>query len=380
MTYVNHNDPARGKAIAAARALKEREEFSYLADDYPPDDPPESISLLADMRDGEWLDAQVFPALEYAVPGIVPEGLGVLVAPPKAGKSWLVAAFGLAVAAGGEALGSIPVTRRPVLYLALEDGPRRLQDRFRTIMGGSGMIPKGMCHITKSHPHIAPGMTEEFLTLHQEAKPFIIIDTLAKVRPAKGNEDSYQADYRFMAQYKDIVDKHPGATVLFVHHSRKAESADFIDSVSGTAGLAGAADFTLVLTRPRQSEDAVLEVTGRDVPEGAYALRAKDGVLWELDGTDLSSASRRVGERAAEKNLGDRSLDIVKLVSERAARGESTRAADLEAIGVAEDQRRVLLNRLAESGYITKIGRGSFTPSVTSATSVTTAGQSHGET
>src|SRR5262249_49285820 len=36
-------------------------------------------SLLADMFNGTWLDAQHFPPLEYAVPGIIPEGFGVLV-------------------------------------------------------------------------------------------------------------------------------------------------------------------------------------------------------------------------------------------------------------------------------------------------------------
>lgn len=334
--------------------------------------PPE-LSLLADMRDGEWLDAQTFDPLEYAIPGIIPEGLGLLVAPPKAGKSWLVAALGLAAAAGGTALGSIRVTKRPVLYLALEDGDRRLQDRFRKIMGGQGLIPKGMCRITKAHPNMAPGIAAEFLTLYSDAKPFIVIDTLAKVRPPKGAEDSYQADYQFMSRYKNIVDEHPGATILFVHHSRKAEAVDFIDSVSGTAGLAGAADFTLVLRRARQSEDAVLEVTGRDVAEGAYALTAKDGVLWQLDGADLSAASARVGERDAQRKLGDRSLDVLKLVTERAAADLSTKAADLAAIGIDENQRGVILNRLADGGYLTKTARGSFTTPVKTVKSVKTS-------
>jgi hypothetical protein len=57
-------------------------------------------SLLTGMRDGAWLDAQEFPPHEYAVPGIIPEGFGLLVAPPKAGKSWLVAGIGLACAVG----------------------------------------------------------------------------------------------------------------------------------------------------------------------------------------------------------------------------------------------------------------------------------------
>src|ERR1700739_4999291 len=67
---------------------------------------------LARMFNGAWLDTQEFPPLEYAVPGIVPEGFGLLVSPPKAGKSWLVCGIGLACATGGIALGAINV---PVL-------------------------------------------------------------------------------------------------------------------------------------------------------------------------------------------------------------------------------------------------------------------------
>src|SRR6185312_8121443 len=94
-----------------------------------------STDVLAGMADGAWLDNQKFQPLEYIVPGLVPEGIGLVVAPPKAGKSWFVTDIGLASAAGGKALGRIDVQQRPVLYLALEDGHRRLQSRFRRVMG-----------------------------------------------------------------------------------------------------------------------------------------------------------------------------------------------------------------------------------------------------
>lgn len=78
--------------------------------------------LLSGVRDGTWLGAQTFPPLRYSVPGVVPEGLTLLVGPPKAGKSWLALAVLLAVASGGRALGKLRVgAPRRVLYLALED-------------------------------------------------------------------------------------------------------------------------------------------------------------------------------------------------------------------------------------------------------------------
>ena len=57
-------------------------------------------------------------ALEWTVDGILPEGMGLLVAPPKAGKSWMVANVALACAAGGRHSARSRSEKRPVLYLA----------------------------------------------------------------------------------------------------------------------------------------------------------------------------------------------------------------------------------------------------------------------
>ena len=48
---------------------------------------------------------------------------------PKAGKSWLALNLAEAIANGGKVLG-VDVEQGDVLYLALEDNPRRLQQRL----------------------------------------------------------------------------------------------------------------------------------------------------------------------------------------------------------------------------------------------------------
>jgi hypothetical protein len=69
--------------------------------------------------------------------------------------------------------------------------------------------------------------------------------------------------------------------------------------VSGTNGLAGAADATLVLKRPRGEADGILYVTGRDVDEAEHALRfTPDNGAWTLlDGPAADYAMS--GTRAA---------------------------------------------------------------------------------
>lgn len=344
--------------------------------DWPPE-PPEpreppadsdddrNGSVLGNMFDGAWLDAQRFSPLEYAVPGIVPEGFGLLVSPPKAGKSWLVLDLGLACAAGGLALGRIAVPTRPVLYLALEDGQRRLQARCRYLLSNQP-IPAGIEFITTVGSYLeARAIVTEFVTVND--RPLVILDTLGKVRPSRPpGADPYQFDYSVGTQLKQCVDAKPGSSLLGVHHARKAVTADFIDAVSGTSGIAGSADFVLVLARPRYSGEALLSVTGRDVREAEYALTCDDG-YWELAGLTLADAASMAAERRALGNLGDVSQKILTFVNGR----EKTVPADLA--NITRDG-AAYLKRLADAGRIRKVSRGVYAP-VISVMSVITPGE-----
>ncbi|OBB76850.1 hypothetical protein A5759_05255 [Mycobacterium sp. 852014-52144_SCH5372336] len=305
-----------------------------------------------------WLDQQEFPPLEWTVRDILPEGLGLLVAPPKAGKSWMTADFALACAAGGTALGAVPVKQRPVLLLALEDGHRRLQARFRTLMANQP-LPDALQVVTRATSVEAMTIIGEFLRRHGSEAPLVIVDTLGKVKPPRAtNEDAYQADYRIGGALKDRIDSAPGGCMVLVHHTRKAEAHDFIESVSGTQGIAGSADFVLVLHRKRHADEALLSVTGRDVPENEYALLSSAG-RWSLDGMDLLDAAATARRRRESADLGDRSAEAVAFVN---GRGE-TRPADLaEHLGIDGNSAGTYLRRLYESGRIGKRARGLYTP------------------
>ena len=60
------------------------------------------------------LIAETFPDPVWAVPGVLCEGLNLLAGAPKVGKSWF----------------ALDVEQGDALYLALEDPPRRMQDRL----------------------------------------------------------------------------------------------------------------------------------------------------------------------------------------------------------------------------------------------------------
>lgn len=320
-----------------------------------------------------WLMDEVFPPVEYVVPGLIPEGLTLLTAAPKIGKSWMVLGLGYAAATGGMAFGKIRVQRRPVLYLALEDGPRRLQSRLRTIGVTAGH--PDLTLMTAPPPGVAVAdVIAAFLERHAGQQPLVVLDTLGKIRGVYSGSDAYGRDYSQMSQLKDLTDAWPGSSLIVVHHTKKAETTDFLDSVSGTQGLAGAADSILVLRRDRQSEGAVLHVTSRDALEGEYAVTLTDGT-WTLDGSDLASAAQAAQTRRATDGLGDAMTELVNVV---ARYPEGIRRKELEELlHVDAGTLGKNLTRAVDADRIRKIGRGLYAPATSATSAITPSQRAH---
>ena len=325
------------------------------------------IDLLSGMFSGGWLQRQVFALLEYVVPGIIPEGATLCSAPPKVGKSWFALLLALMVALGGVFLGH-RVQRRPVLYLALEDGHRRLQERARKLLGGEP-IPELFNYMLVVNPLTAPAVVTEFLSRHPDEKPLVIVDTLGRIKPQRRSTDeSYLSDYHFAANLKAAIDSRPGAALLAIHHTRKAESDDFVEAGSGTLGLAGAFDTVLVLRRKRHEQTGVLHVTGRDVEEGRYALRVDDG-RWELDGSTLIDASEAAQERLLQSEVAqrfsERTRDVLAVVNQRGREDLITTAQDVaQQIDITTKRATEVLGRLVDADAISKVSKGVYAPAL----------------
>jgi RecA-family ATPase len=302
------------------------------------------------IRNGTWLDSQVFPEPAWSVPGIIPEGCCILAGQPKIGKSFLVLAIALAAAGGNRVLG-VEVQHRPVLYLALEDNARRLQTRARILLDDD-LFPHRFYYLTREASDGAIDLARGWVKEHNDDGPMVIVDTLEKVRGQRGN-NPYADDYKAGTSLQSLLAV--GGSVIAVHHTRKGASDDFTDDVSGTLGLVGSFDTVITLKRTRTSDTGTLSVTGRDVEEMVYSLTFVDGV-WKADGTNLAAAANKVTER----KLSEKMRALLELVNARA----QTTAADVAAtLGIGDSTARQYLRRLAdEHDLIARISTGIYGP------------------
>ena len=76
----------------------------------------------------------------------------------------------------------------------------------------------------------------------------LIIDMLQKVREVGGDRYGYSSDYEIVIKLKSFNDKY-GVYLLVVHYTRRLESENSFDMISGTNGLLSVAGGRLSCTR-----------------------------------------------------------------------------------------------------------------------------------
>jgi DNA-binding transcriptional ArsR family regulator len=257
--------------------------------------------------------AAKFPEAEWIIPGILPVGLSTLAGRPKMGKSWLALQIACAVGSGGRVLDRA-VKQGKVLYLALEDSERRLQERLQK----QGTTKGDVNFLLEWQVLGAGGLDTLRAAIEQERHRLAIIDTLSR---ALGGADQLDlAEMSVMIGALQDITKTSGAAILTIDHHKKLNGtfADPIDDIMGSTGKAANVDAALGLYRERGKHDATLRATGRDMEDVELAIKW-DGQLccWQL-----------VGE-AGEVRKESLQADIVDAIRELAEMGEITSTSNI---------------------------------------------------
>lgn len=263
---------------------------------------------------------------KFVIPGMIPYGITILASPPKFGKSWMCLDMAISVATGTEFM-DLPVNKTGVIYLALEDGDYRLQERGRKVANGRE-LPENLL-LVKQAPILTDGLLPQISRLlesTEESIGMIIIDTLQKVRGLAGKtEGVYGYDYRELgALHQFAIDKN--IAVVLVHHLNKGgDDSDFVSRLNGSTGVSGAADTIITLTRAaRGSDETKMSITGRDVQERNLIIQMDwSRFRWILLGDEKDVERDR-------ENLDFQSDPLVKTILWRLSEAEDLILADEE--------------------------------------------------
>lgn len=330
---------------AANRALSGVDEAEDISDD------EESLEdrYKPKGKDLFFMALEEYEPMKWVVPGMIAEGLGLLISPPKVGKSFLVLDLAVSVASGVDFCGDLEVNQRPVLYLALEDGDRRVVSRMKQL--GKAVRPGQVEVHTEMEQEKVVGYVDEFVRTHPEA--LVIIDTLAMVMPdKKASVTQYQHDHRAITEYQSIAKRNPGSCVLIVHHTRKIKTDDWLDSTSGTQGINGAADFVMALTGRRGAGVAQLQVTGREVEDNSKTMKRDDNGFWLHDENAMEAPT-------PESDLPLKQREILEALE---VRYEGLTPKELQEWLEWKNYNQVTnyLSRLMKSGHIRKSAGGRY--------------------
>ena len=214
-----------------------------------------------------------YPPKSVIIENLLYAGTYLFAGAPKIGKSFFMAQLSYHIATGTP-LWSYAVHPGEVLYLALEDDYARIQKRLFKMFGMEG-----------TDALLSGGLSDQldlFMQEHPNTK-LIIVDTLQKIRELGGDKYNYASDYEIVAKLKAFSDKH-NVCLLVVHHTRKMESEDSFDMISGTNGLLGAADGAFILQKKKRTDtNAVLSVVGRDQQDQELLLQFDhEKCVWKL--------------------------------------------------------------------------------------------------
>jgi hypothetical protein len=293
------------------------------------------------------LEAIEFPPVKFLIEKYMPEGAALLAGKPKLGKSWMLLQIATAVA-GEDLVFNEECSHGPVLYLALEDPPRRLKVRMNQIMQGR-QWPRRL-NFAYSWKRLDVGGLDDmraWLKEHPNAK-LIIVDVLKRVRPnKKKDQDNYATDYEATQGLVSLCHEFPGLTILIAHHDRKMEAEDVFDTVSGTLGLTGAVDTVMILKR--SASGVTMHVQGRDLIDTLEVAvqHEKETGRWSVLGA--AADVQRSGQKKVVYDALKRNLGIVMTTKDLAIE-----------TGLDPKMLDTVLRRMAEDGEVDRISRGQY--------------------
>ena len=253
------------------------EEFEDIAFNKPT--PPKKHKLEIITGDDIFFSEDI--PINWAIENILPEGMCIIAALPKIGKSWLALQIAIAVENALEVLGFKAKPGR-ALYCAYEDNKKRIKRRFKTM--GVKAEDKRPNFIFKSEK-LTEGLEEQIEDWIKETPDarLVVIDTYVRALPTKARKtfkERYEIDSQQLSELQRLALEY-NITIIIIHHTTKGKQDDTFNEISGSVGVQAIADTLWVISSDRNTgKDSILNITGRDIESTAYQIGLDVNCKW----------------------------------------------------------------------------------------------------
>ena len=266
--------------------------------------PPFSYAVAARPLSLAALLTRDFPPLVWLVPGLIALGQLVLLGGrPKGGKSWLVLQLIQCVDTGQPFLGKETRTAK-ALYIALEDGERRVYQRCQLLKWQPRQAAV-LFHVPRfDGPDglAGPGLTQIDRLAWQY--DLIVIDTLVATLSGGINENDNTRMGVIINDLARIAHTTDTAVVLVHHTGKNSGGDDIFNTLRGASAIRGGYDVGFLLDRKPGESEAVLHAESRDVDVENMTIRqSSDGAGWEYVGSSFEIEKIRAGKQTLQAML-----------------------------------------------------------------------------
>jgi hypothetical protein len=261
-----------------------------------------------------------------------------VIAPPKAGKTWITQSLAIAVATGNRWLDTFATTQSRVLLIDNELHPETIAHRLRLLTQGLGVpaddlaLTLHVCHLRgrlKDLDSLSVGLRQ----IERGKYGLVVIDAFYRIACTADENDN-----RAMAALYNTLDglaDAMGTSFALVHHASKGNQADksVTDVGAGAGAQSRAADVHLIMRQHEEQDAVVLDGAARSWPPITPMCFRRSFPVWipapELDPTALRRPKTRPSRRSAEERP-PKPTWTAKLFAETFVRAEPQARAAVE--------------------------------------------------
>lgn len=314
---------------------------------------PEEQNILSA---GELWDMEI-KGPKWLVRNLLPTGLTIMGGRSKVGKSYFMMNLCLALAQKKPVFADQDFKSQAgqILYLSLEDTPKRFQTRMKEIEQEPNreLLQKNLFPAFEWKKLTKGGLIDIEAWIKNQPNPrCVVVDTVAKVwnkKSGTGGGGLYAEEYAIYGPLAEMAHKH-NMSIILVTHTTKTKTTDVFDQILGGMGTQGPADNLVVLANMDRSNKKVFSIRGKDIEEKHLSFEAA-GAVWDYIGE-----AETVQKTSQRQELYNLLLEEGKPLTVKEIK---SLVSDMR-LSIAQNSVQIVLRKMVAEGQLEQPGHGKY--------------------